>query len=489
MNFSGMAGFFITNTHKKQGMNGPSARKRDAKKERKIGYCLGISFLGLAVSGHAAQLSTFGQNKLQTNTGAAVQIVCGKMIPIQDTLVGDQKQLFDRCGELVQTGNSLTPDDQGPTGKSLDISADELAEALQQVAPEETEAMGAGLTDTSQDQLASLRNRLQFLRTGTSTMPIAGAHWSGGAEVGGTAGADGFSRMGAFITGVYAEGDKDAANVQNGVEDAFDYDAYGFTAGLDYRLTEQLILGAAFGYIQSNVDFDRNYGKTDSDNYSLALYSTWYQENFFLEGSVAYTEHQYDSERNIDYPNNNPDNPSMGQPIAEKVRSDTDGNSWSWSAGAGYNLAHNNQNYTFSATVNGLNADIDSYQESGSELAMAVGDQDVESLQSVLQAQAAFNFSQDFGVLIPFIGVAWHHEFEDDDRTITARYVFDPNNADAANLLSFTTELGDEDFYTLNLGTNLVLQNGNQVFFNYETVLDLEDVTSNVFTIGLRMEL
>jgi outer membrane lipase/esterase len=457
--------------------------------ERLIPCALAASILLISTEGFTAALGDFGQNQLQQSTGTAVQTTCGKMIPIASTLVGNQKELFARCGELVQTGNDLTPSDPGGTGNSLAISEDELALALQNVAPEETEAMGAGLTDASQDQLAGLQDRLQFIRTGSSTLPLAGIHWSGEDLTGGTAGADGFSRLGAFITGVYGTGDKGETNKQNGVENGFDYDAYGFTAGLDYRFTDSFVAGVGFGYVESEVEFDQDFGETNTEGYNLALYSTWYQGDFFFEGSIIYGQYEYDSSRNINYSNNNPNNPSAGEDISQRVSSDTDGDSLSWSLGAGYNISQENRNFTLSAMLTGLDADIDGYSESGSELAMELGNQEVESLQSIISGQAAFNFSTDFGVVVPFISLAWHHEFDDDEREIDARYVFDPNKTDAENTLRFTTDPGDEDYYLLSLGTNFVLKEGNQIFFNYDTALGLDEVSSHVFTVGLRMEL
>jgi outer membrane lipase/esterase len=449
---------------------------------------IAASALLLSPTGFGAALGDFGQNQLQQSTGTAVQTTCGKMIPIKDTLTGDTQQLFFRCGELVQTGNELTPDDPGGTGNSLGISEDELALALQNVAPEETEAMGAGLTDTSQDQLASLQDRLQFIRTGTSTLPIAGVHWSGEDLNGGTAGSDSFSRLGAFITGIYGTGDKGETNKKNGVENGFDYDAYGFTTGMDYRFTDAFVAGIGFGYIESEVEFDHDFGDTETEGYNLALYSTWYKGDFFFEGSIVYGQYEYDSSRNIDYSNNNPDNPSGGENISQRVSSETDGDSLSWSLGAGYNVSQKNRNFTLSALLTGLDADIDGYSESGSELAMELGDQEVESLQSIISAQAAFNFSTDFGVVVPFASIAWHHEFDDEEREINARYVFDPNKTDAENTLRFTTDPGDEDYYLLSLGTYFVLKVCKQIFFNYDTALGLDEVSSHVFTVGLRME-
>ncbi len=427
-------------------------------------------------------LGSLGDNNLQQSSGDAVQTACGKMIPINESLTGNSRLLFERCRELVQTGNDITG--TGGTDFSLGLSEEELQDALQRVGPEETETMGAGLTDTAQDQLASLASRLQYLRTGTSTLPVAGIHFSGEDWAGGAAGDSDFSRLGAFISGVYGNGDKQDVNLANGVENAFDFDAYGVTAGLDYRFGSSLVLGIGVGYIESDLEFKRNYGENETEGWNYMAYGTWFAENLFIEGSVVYGDYDYDMFRNVNYANN-----SGGPDINQRITSETEGDSIAWTLGVGYNLNIENSNITFSAQARGIDADIDGYAESGGELAMELDDQEIESLQSVVGIQAAFNFNRGFGVMVPYGSINWHHEFEDDARDIFARYVFDPFKDDPENTLAFTTEPGDEDFFRLSLGVNFVFTHGTQLFFNYDTLLGLDAVDSQAFTVGLRLAL
>lgn len=445
-----------------------------------------ISALSIAPAySGAAQLSTFGQNSLQTATGAAVQTACGGMIAIVTgggTLTGQTAELFDRCGELVHSGNELA-DDATTTAKSLSLTADQLGAALQEVAPEETEVMGAGMTDTAQDQLGALQNRLQFLRTGTSTLPIASNDLTG--RSGGSAGESDFSRLGVFVNGVYGKGNKDANNPSNGVENGFDFDAHGFTAGLDYRFTDQFIAGVALGYIKSTAEFDVSADDNETSGNTYSVYGSYYKNNFYVEGTAAYGNYDYDATRNINYANNSVSNPSLGQPISRQLRSTTSGDSKAFSLAGGYNINRENQNYSFSMSLQKLDANIDAYTETGAELAMSVAEQEVKSLQTVVSARANLVYGKSYGVLMPFVGLAWHHEFDDEQRSISASYAFDPNSS----VLTFTTDAGDTDFATLSLGASLVLASGRQVFVNYDTVLGLANVTSNVITVGVRFEL
>ena len=66
-----------------------------------------------------------------------------------------------------------------------------------------------------------------------------------GSEVG----AD-FSRWGFFATGTVGQGDRDRGESDPG----FDFDTYGLTAGVDYRVSDRVVLGAALGYNRNDTE-------------------------------------------------------------------------------------------------------------------------------------------------------------------------------------------------------------------------------------------
>ena len=78
----------------------------------------------------------------------------------------------------------------------------------------------------------------------------------------------------------------------------------------------------------------------------------------------------------------------------------------------------------------------------------------------------------------------WHHEFENDSRSIVTKYANDPFDT----FFISTTDDPDEDFFVIGLGVSAVFKGGTQAFIFLESVLELEDVTNNVITIGGRRE-
>lgn len=389
-------------------------------------------------------------------------------------------QLGQRCAELVETA------DPGAIDPDLNIgAAASVPDWLQQAMPEETQIIGSGSTDTAHDQLENVNSRLQVLRLGSSTLPIAGLHLS----TGGAASADEHTRIGLFINGDFGTGEKDATFNEN----AFEFDSYGLTTGVDYRFSDSFVAGVALGYTQSDAEVQNNSASYDSDGRSVTGYGSWYTERLYLEGSLNYGQFEHDGKRRIAYGD-------PGSRIERGTNSSTDSEQLGWSLAVGYNSAIERFSYGVFVRGEGVNSDIDAYDEEGSgnpdaignnEWAMHIEDQEVESLQAALGGQLALAWNLNFGVLQPYFGVEWRHEFEDDAREITAFYRNDPFFAvgDRRFAVVFTTDDADKDYYLVSLGTTLVVKGGTQFFINYDTLLELEDVDSHYLTAGIRFEL
>ena len=212
---------------------------------------------GLA-NAQQTDLGKAGQTELQEVTGDAVQTVCGGFVSNGDAVTPDEKDLFDICGEMVHTARVLAgeePGVPGRTNKSLDLTADELAAALQEIANEETIAPSSLLTETSFGQFGNLFARLTGLRSGVGGLSVSGLNLNlDGRRVqadalmpgrrGGAAGdesAANWGRWGAFINGDLGFGEVDATAREDGME----FDGGGVTAGLDYRINDNAVVGAA----------------------------------------------------------------------------------------------------------------------------------------------------------------------------------------------------------------------------------------------------
>lgn len=401
-----------------------------------------------------------GLNPTQSNMDRVIRIVCPQGVAGQE--------FQERCNALVG-GSQEAPD--------------QVRNALQRVSPEQIISQGTESTKAVRNMQF---NRLFALRTGAPGLltynmegqPTA-VSWSPGHGTGGAASADGsdmWSRLGIFINGLGGFGDVDSTFNQLG----FDFESSGVVAGVDYRFTDNFILGLAFNYLNTDTDFDREGGELDSDSYSGSIYGTFYATNsFHLDWVATYGEINYDSIRNISYA-------VPGDVVNTQSTSSPDGDQFSAAISAGYDFSLNA--LTISPYVRGeyINLEVNSFNEQD-PLGWGVrySDQDIESVTTVVGTQIAYAISTQHGVVQPFIRGEWFHEFEDDSRNISTTFVQDPTR----ERFNIVTEGPDRNFYTFGVGVSGTFAKGVSAFFNYDVLLDREDVSSHMFMIGARMEL
>ena len=412
-----------------------------------------------------------------------------------------REDLLVRCREVV--AESRRPDG----------TLDSVRNGLQSMAPEEVSAQGTNIMETSNMQFSNITARLAALRGGAtnvslrpyalqleqpdlpftlvaSTAPVA---LSAAREPEETAAP--FSKFGLFANGTYSFGDKDATLRESG----FDFHTFWVTAGGDYRLNRNVILGVALGYQATDVDLDLDGGASDVNGYSISVYGTYLvTDRFYIDSIVSVGWQDYDIERSIRYsvPGLNPDGSPTGSTtvVDQTARGDSDAVWYAFSVGAGYDF--NVGSFTLGpfARLNYLKADIDGYREetdntaAGYGLLLDVGSQDVVSLATVLGGEATYALSTPWGVLLPQLRLEWEHEFENDSRTIYASFVEDPT-PNSEWQMQLQTDDPDRDFFRLGLGLSGTFRGGVSGFVQYETVFGLADVAAHNIALGVRVEL
>lgn len=433
----------------------------------------------------------YGPNR----NGDPTQSICGRLnqLPVRRRAAGT-RDLINRCNEMAST----QPD-----------------AALRQVAAEEVTTQGTNAVETSNKNIGA---RLAALRAGATGIRFGGlaldffdfnhyrlpgtlvatlgpyaAASATDAAVSAAAPAETpsvFKKLGLFVNGILSLGDKDATRN----EDGFDFETYGVTAGADYRFTRHFVLGVAFNFQATDADLASTRtagftapvdgGSVDSTSYSGSIYATYYvTDRFYVDGIVTLGWNDYDLTRRISY--------NVGTPVQQTARADTDGTQWSFSVGGGYDF--NVAGWTLSPLVrlHYIKLDIDGYREEidntnpGFGWALAFDDQDVESLTTALGGQVSYAISTGVGVLLPQVRFEWEHEFLNDRRTLTARFVNDPQRAP----IRFTTDRPDRDFFNIGVGLSATFRGGVAAFVQYDTVLGLDDVTRHTVVLGVRKEI
>ncbi len=415
-----------------------------------------------------------GLNKTQDSVAAGLDGTCDTLQQRPDAqLTAEQRDFLATC-EALSTST-------------------ELATALDALAPDELAAQGSAAVETMAVQSNNLFQRTSALRAQATGTDLAGLSLNLRGQVlpgivfnsllaqGGGAGDEGnndfgIGRWGVFVNGSVSFGDKSTTDSEPG----FDFETTGITAGVDYRLRDNLVIGLAGGMRTNESDLGSN-GHIDVEGLTLSLYGTYYQEDeYYLDAIVSIGQNSYDTLRNITFGS-----------IDQGANGDTDGTELALSVGGGFDYYRNAISFGPYAEFNWVRSDIDAYEETasrpqaaGSGLLLGIASQEVTSMTVALGGQITYAISTDRGVFSPQLRFDWEHQFEDDNRQIEARFLSDPANS----VFSVGTDEPDRDFFNIGAGVSGAFKNGKSAFLYWESVLDRDDISQYSITGGVRVE-
>jgi uncharacterized protein YhjY with autotransporter beta-barrel domain len=388
---------------------------------------------------------------------------------------------------LARESGTAALDDMLIAIESLPAAA--IPSAYDSVAHEEVDAHRTTGVQSGAAQMRNIGDRVADLRAGVTGVSLERlivvadgqrldgdlfAHLLPAALRGGGASGDVGGRLaglGVFVNGAVEFGDQD----QTSRRDGLDYTSLELTLGADYRFTEQIVLGAAFGFSDTDGDFDRG-GGIEVQSYTAQVFGLYHPvENFSIDAVAGYSWLDYDMRRRID----------LGALMTTSARSDTDGTQLFASAGAMYDIAIEGATLSPFGRLEFQRLEIDGFRERGAApLNLVVDDQNVSSLTSALGLQVAYPISTGFGILQPQARAAWRHEFRNNARTVDAFFVEDG----AATRFDVRTPSPDRDWLDLGVGLSLTTIHDIAAFVEYEGDFFRDDLDRHRITAGLRYQ-
>ena len=377
----------------------------------------------------------------------------------------------------------------------------QVGSALEQITPKSlTAAVDASQTSV-QSQMLGIRSRMAALRSGVMGINLdqlniqrGGWTFSGrdlryllasvGGEIGvpsADIGAD-LGPFGVFASGAINLGNRDQTENQTG----FDFKTLELILGADYRFSNQSILGVALSYNATDTDMDSNGGYLDSRGYGLTFYGVHYlSDQLYVEGMVNYGRNNYDQQRNVAYQLSNVD-------VQQRFDSSYGGQQFFADAGVGYQFTHGNLTLTPEARLSYLDVRVDPFQEHafdsnpGSAWAVAVDEQNLQSLVSSLGGRASYLLNQSWGTLEPQIELSWLHEFKDNNQWLSGRFVEGAIVPD--NIFQIFMDPMDKNYFRFSLGFLARFNQGPSALIQYRTVFNYENVETHSITTQLRWE-
>jgi len=275
-------------------------------------------------------------------------------------------------------------------------------------------------------------------------------------------------RFGVFAGGRLLFGDQDGSSA----EPRSDFIGRGVTVGVDYRLTDSLVVGVAGGYAKSDGDLP-DAGEMDVESYTIALFGTAHlTEALYVDALLAYAFLDYQTKRTVILPGG-----------AFNARSDADGAALTFRVRGGYDFVRDPIVFGPTVQLDYQHIEIDAFRERGAgTVGLRVDEQEHDSVALRLGGQATWPFEIGDARLAPQLRAEYVHEFADDARSVVTRF-----NGSPAVPIALPTEDPDRDYFTLGGGISALLADRATLYFDYTATLGQNTRDLHALTFGLRL--
>jgi outer membrane autotransporter protein len=467
------------------------------------GACLALAASAVAVPSAHSQLTVLtalpGQNVAQQKMGQSIDNFCPtvSMIAKAPTATSGQQDLAALCTAMVENGEQPGIGGFGLDANGLNGALQQLNGGAELVVPT-SQASVLQTTQTSR-QTGVIEARLNELRNWTTGTVLASTEPPGAAQIAALSplelgGAIHLAQnevppfaysagpLGLFADGLGQFGSRDMTTSQNG----YSFNYAGFIAGADYRFTPQLIAGLAFGYTQSNTNFDTSAvsapGQFLHGNlFQGSLYTTYaVTDALYLNGIGYVGGGNNNSQRQIVLPNTVP-----GLPGDRTATGSFGSQIQGVTLEGGYAVPFDPLVVTPIARFLYQHTGVDAFSEEGALGAdLQYGNSSVNTVISFLGADAQYATTTPLGALYPIARFRWAHQYSPGNTAVSVAYSNDPTQLSSFILPANSTT---RNYFDLGVGVTLQVTASSSAYVSYDSILGLNHTTYNAFTAGVRM--
>ena len=409
-----------------------------------------ISFTGLDIFPNIP--SVLSQSPNQAFAMAAVNTIC-------NSASTSASLLNDRCTELL-----------GITTEQQHIVAGAIT-------PAQINLMGSIAVATSQTISASgAYSRLTGLRTGQQKrggMTFAGFN-SRPVHVAAGDLPEFYKHLGVYINSFGSFGTKRKHKYELG----YNFDNAGVSVGVDYAFTDQLLLGLAFDYKNTDADIAHNAGDVEVDSYTGSIYGAFNYNMFYVDGIFSIGHTNTEITRNIRYT-------TPTSIINTKAFGSTSAAEYKAAFSTGYNFFIRGFNISPFAGFNYSKTAVEGFNETGVQgWAVHYENQDMESITSSLGTRFSYTFNTKIGSILPQANVEWVHEYGYNQRVLRAQFVEDLTHSNFRVL----SDKPDRDYMQAGFSLQGEFAHDISGFLGYDVVLLRENVSNHTFSASIRMQ-
>ena len=279
------------------------------------------------------------------------------------------------------------------------------------------------------------------------------------------------SPWGFFAAGTFSRGD----NEQGVFSPSSDFRMHGITAGIDYRLSDQWIVGGTLGYTQQNIDLTNlsvGTGSVDTKSLGFSVYTTYFnKESWYFDSVLSYGRNDHELRRDLGFLLAQADPGGSDISFASSFGRDFNKGAWSFGPYGRLQYSHLSfDSFTDNASFGGFDA-------------LVVDVEDVTRLSTVIGGKLNYTHSAGWGVFIPHFQLEWQHEYRNDPAIVNVSLLSDPTI-----LLTSNGDSLDSNSFRLGLGASFVLTGGRSGFIFYEKMLGNNRTSQDSLALGIRIE-
>lgn len=366
-----------------------------------------------------------------------------------------------------------------------------IEDTLRAIAPEEVLVQARAVNEIGIAQFQNVDARMSELRGGGGGFSASNLTFISGNEVipvgmlaalvasasddpaDGTA--DGLvSPWGFFINGVIQRGSRDPSQQETG----FDFNTHALTLGVDYRFSNKLAAGAAFGSSKFSSDYGGG-GVLDTRALTFTGYASYYySDTAYVDSRLSFGRADFDQVRPINIRIG-----ALSQSLLAAGQTNADQLTAAFATGRHFQV--DRFNITPNASLRFLRTNIDAFTETGAgRFGLSYADQSIDSLTFTGGVSASRPISTTRGVFTPQFDLNLHHEFRNNGMAVEARLIGQRPD----EIFFLRGDAPDRDYASAGLGLVYVGAQGRQAYLTWRTLFGLDKTERNTINLGARFE-
>jgi outer membrane autotransporter protein len=276
------------------------------------------------------------------------------------------------------------------------------------------------------------------------------------------------NRWGLYLDGGAAFGSQNSTINQTG----YSYTLGGMTLGADYRLRDNLLVGLASGYSNTNAGFYGAGGSVTTNTVPVNAYAAWFPGNLYAYGSLGYALNLYNLTRNISF-----------NGVNRRASSSTTGNQLNLYGETGYDFTLSSCILTPSATLAYSGLWVGGFTESGAgALNLKVAPQNANSVQTGIGARVTVPLQVGAAKVVPQGYVYFQHEFANGSRGLNAGL------SQGGSTFSFQTDAAKRNFALVGASVTAKLSKNVYAQINFGAEVGRTGSNAQSINAGLRWE-